>query len=74
MAVSRAVAPSKELIQWMQNKWTSKPNMAFLKGGDLSAELNEALELNAKFRFKSYSIFESIPEPFFETKKVVLLS
>ena len=74
MAVSRAVAPTKELIQWMQHNWISKPNMAFLKGGDLSAELNEALELNAKFRFKSFSIYEHIPEPFFETKKVVLLS
>ena len=74
MAVSRAVAPTKELVQWMQHNWISKPNMAFLKGGDLSAELNEALELNAKFRFKSFSIYEHIPEPFFETKKVVLLS
>ena len=63
MAVSRAVAPTKELIQWMQHNWISKPNMAFLKGGDLSAELNEALELNAKFRFKSFSIYEHIPEP-----------
>ena len=73
MAVSRAVAPTKELIQWMNQKWNNKPYMAFLKGGDLSEELNDALALNPKFKFKSQSIHKIIPEPFFETKKVVLL-
>jgi len=73
MAISRAVAPTKELIQWMNQKWKRKPYMAFLKGGDLSEELNEALALNSKFRFKSHSIYKTIPEPYFETKKVVLL-
>jgi 16S rRNA (guanine527-N7)-methyltransferase len=72
MAVSRAVAPTKDLMNWMKSKWNKKPYLAFLKGGDLSEELNEALEMNPKIRFKSHSIFKHIPEPFFETKKVVM--
>lgn len=72
MAVSRAVAPTKDLMHWMKNKWNNNPYLAFLKGGDLSEELNEALESNPKIKFKSHSIFKHIPEPFFETKKVVM--
>jgi 16S rRNA (guanine527-N7)-methyltransferase len=74
MAVSRAVAPAKDMIDWMQGKWRNKPYMAFLKGGDLSLEMNEALELNPRLKIKSKSIFDRIPEPFFETKKVLLLN
>jgi 16S rRNA (guanine527-N7)-methyltransferase len=74
MAVSRAVAPAKDMIDWMQGKWRNKPYLAFLKGGDLTLEMNEALELNPRLKIKSKSIFDRIPEPFFETKKVLLLN
>lgn len=73
MAVSRAVAPTKELLSWMRKSWKSKPYMALLKGGDLSEELNEALSQHPQIKVKVKSIFNTYPEPFFETKKVVLV-
>jgi 16S rRNA (guanine527-N7)-methyltransferase len=70
--VSRAVAPTNELLTWTQNKYSTAdkngiPNgLICLKGGDLKDELKavkqykEVHELNSMFN-----------EPFFETKKIV---
>lgn len=74
MAVSRAVAPTRELLTWMNRQWKSKPKMALLKGGDLSQELNEALDVFPKSKFSVHAIYDRFQEPFFETKKVVLVS
>ncbi len=72
LAVSRAVAPTKDMFGWMRKKWKGKPNMAMLKGGDLSEELNDALAENPGLKIKVHSIYQKFPEPFFETKKVIL--
>jgi 16S rRNA (guanine527-N7)-methyltransferase len=73
MAVSRAVAPTKDLLVWMHQHWKGPVNMALLKGGDLSEELNEALDARPKLKFQVKSIQSKFKEPFFETKKVVLV-
>jgi 16S rRNA (guanine527-N7)-methyltransferase len=73
MAVARAVAPTKELYDWMQQQWTGEPNFALLKGGDLSEELSEVSAVNKRLKIKSHSISSVFDEPFFETKKVVTL-
>lgn len=40
--VSRAVAPTMQLLQWTENLLADGGTCAFLKGGDLAAELDEA--------------------------------
>lgn len=73
-AVSRAVAPARELIGWVNGKIEhgregSLPNgMLLLKGGDLSAELAETGR-----EYLSFDISEWFDEEFFETKKVLFL-
>jgi 16S rRNA (guanine527-N7)-methyltransferase len=72
-AVSRAVAPLKDLWFWT-NKMIKKgkagddlPNgLICLKGGDLKQEFNES-KLNAR----PWSVHDIFPEPFFEGKSVV---
>lgn len=72
-AVSRAVAPLKDLWFWT-NKMITKgkagddlPNgLICLKGGDLKKEFNES-KLNAR----PWSVYDIFPEPFFEEKSVV---
>jgi 16S rRNA (guanine527-N7)-methyltransferase len=73
MAVARAVAPTKELYDWMQQQWTGEPNFALLKGGDLSEELSEVSAVNKRLKIKTHAISSVFDEPFFETKKVVTL-
>lgn len=74
IAMARAVAPMKELWGWMQNHWKNKPVFYLLKGGDLSEEMNDLLEINPRIQIKQFHISEVFDEPFFETKKVVQLT
>lgn len=71
--VSRAVAQMETFVRWTKGKVSKKQNhdlkngILYLKGGDLSEELN---------KFKSvttYNLQNYFDEPFFETKKVVHL-
>ena len=71
LALARAVAPAKELYGWMKNHWTGKPTFYWLKGGDLTEELNELLQENTKLKIQSHRIAEVFSEDFFETKKVI---
>ena len=71
MAVARAVAPSIELYHWMSKNWKNAPHFSLLKGGDLSSELNDLIQLNSKLEIKVESISSIYSEPFFDTKKVV---
>ncbi len=73
LAVARAVAPSIKLYEWMQNNWLTKPKFYLLKGGDLSEELNELLQVNPKLKIKSNNISKVFKEDFFETKKVITI-
>lgn len=72
--VSRAVAAMPTFVHWVQNS-VAKENknkvdngIWYLKGGDLTEEL-------APFKEKVliYDLYEHIPTPFFETKKLVYL-
>jgi 16S rRNA (guanine527-N7)-methyltransferase len=70
--VSRAVAPTGKLHQWVKNiikpghKHQLANGMLLLKGGDLSAEIEESGLFVQEFPLSNY-----YKEPFFETKKVV---
>ncbi len=70
--VSRAVAPTQELLQWTQNKYSTKdkngiPNgLICLKGGDLKEELKAVKQYKEVHELSS--LFQ---EEFFETKKIV---
>ncbi len=71
---SRAVKPLPVFYPWVRDKIRKEsqhpiPNgILYLKGGDLQNEL-EALPC----KHKEYKIADFIPEPFFETKKIVHL-
>lgn len=72
--VSRAVTRLIQFLPWTKNKISSKnrnaiPNgILYLKGGDLTEELEES-----KRKYKVYDITDYFEEPFFETKKVVYI-
>jgi hypothetical protein len=57
----------------MKDNWMDKPKFFLLKGGDLSEELNELLQLNPKLKIKSNNISKVFKEDFFETKKVITI-
>lgn len=71
-AVSRAVAPAKTLLNWIDGlmlideKKLVTGGIYFLKGGDLKEELREA-----KLPAKIYPIANMFDSEFFETKKIV---
>lgn len=70
--VSRAVTQMKDFIPWVNNKFSHQQNNAFkngilyLKGGDLTEELN-----GIKHPIKIFDLKNYFEEEFFETKKVV---
>lgn len=65
--VSRAVAPTKQLLEWTKHlKEKGETEYLFLKGGDLTEELKEI-----GFKAKTQEIYPYYKDPFFETKKIV---
>ncbi|MCB0510205.1 MAG: 16S rRNA (guanine(527)-N(7))-methyltransferase RsmG [Chitinophagales bacterium] len=65
--VSRAVAPTKQLLDWTKHlKEKGQTEYLFLKGGDLTEELMEI-----GFKAKTQDIYPYYKDPFFETKKIV---
>lgn len=73
--VARAVAPCIDLWNWSAGLWKTKPSFYLLKGGDLSSEINDILEVAPKTKIKLHAISEVFTEfDFFETKKVLILS
>lgn len=76
-AVSRAVAPLKELWKWSkpllqlskQGKENPAPGLICLKGGDLSAEIQES-----HTRPRVMEIFEIFPEAFFTEKYLLYVT
>jgi len=66
-AVSRAVAPLKDLWSWTKN--LSKSGLICLKGGDLSQEISES-----GTRPKMMEIHEIFPEPYFADKYILYVS
>jgi 16S rRNA (guanine527-N7)-methyltransferase len=73
-AVSRAVAPARELLAWVwpkieRGRKGSLPNgCIMLKGGDLAAELAET-----GLPYTESDISGMFADPFFETKKVIYI-
>ena len=71
--VSRAVTAMPEFTKWVKGKIsrpqnnTLKNGILYLKGGDLSEELQSYTTV------KQYNLSDYFDEPFFETKKVVHL-
>ncbi|WP_185856425.1 16S rRNA (guanine(527)-N(7))-methyltransferase RsmG [Blattabacterium cuenoti] len=72
--VSRAVAKTSKIHNWIKNKYRYKSNSKiqngslYLKGGELSKELKEfphAIQ---------YPLYDFFQEPFFITKKVIWIS
>jgi 16S rRNA (guanine527-N7)-methyltransferase len=70
--VSRAVTRLAEFHGWVKGKFNKphqhdlKNGILYLKGGDLTEELNEA-----KTKYAVYNITDFFEEEFFDTKKVV---
>jgi len=73
MAVARAVAPAEKLAFWMKGQFKKGTKMALLKGGDLTEEMEEMVNRFPKTKYRFYEIQKDFKEPFFETKKVVLV-
>ncbi len=74
LVVSRAVTKLEVFIPWVYNKirWEKSNNgILYLKGGDLQEEL--FMVDPKQFQTKIYDIYQVIPEPFFETKKLIHL-
>ncbi len=73
--ISRAVTALPDFVKWTRYKFHRKsfntiPNgILYLKGGDITEELNQV----KKMRKKLYHISAFFPDPFFETKKIVHL-
>jgi 16S rRNA (guanine527-N7)-methyltransferase len=64
--VSRAVAPTRQLLQWSKHLCIpKKTNYYFLKGGDLSEELQGIVNC------RIYAIRAFYEDEFFETKKII---
>lgn len=66
LVVSRAVARTAKLEAWSNGKFKGKPRFAFLKGGDLREEIEEA-----RLNYSISPISQYIDLPFFETKAIV---
>ena len=66
LVVSRAVARTAKLESWSKGKFKGKPRFAFLKGGDLREEIEEA-----RLQYSISPIHQYIDLPFFETKAIV---
>ena len=66
LVVSRAVARTAKLESWSKGKFKGKPRFAFLKGGDLREEIEEA-----RLQYSISLIHQYIHLPFFETKAIV---
>ena len=66
LVVSRAVARTAKLEAWSKGKIKVKPRFAFLKGGDLREEIDEA-----RLHYSISPIYQYIHLPFFETKAIV---
>ncbi|HCE85907.1 MAG TPA: 16S rRNA (guanine(527)-N(7))-methyltransferase RsmG, partial [Bacteroidetes bacterium] len=66
LIVSRAVARTAKLEAWSKGKFKGKPRFAFLKGGDLREEVEEA-----QLHYSISPIHQYINLPFFETKAIV---
>ena len=70
--VSRAVTTLPVFVNWVKDKIhreqfnTLQNGILYLKGGDLSEELN-----NLKFKVKEYALSEFLDLSFFETKKLI---
>lgn len=72
--VARAVAPAIELWNWSAALFKHKPLFYLLKGGDLTDEINQVLDIAPKTYVRIQSIHELFPEyEFFETKKILIL-
>ena len=66
LVVSRAVARTAKLEAWSNGKFKGKPRFAFLKGGDLRQEIEEA-----RRQYSISPIYQYFDLPFFETKAIV---
>jgi 16S rRNA (guanine527-N7)-methyltransferase len=70
---SRAVTSLPDFVKWTGYKFHKKSfnkiknGILYLKGGDISEELNEI----KRFKKKVYNLPDYFAEPFFETKKLV---
>lgn len=66
-AVTRAVAPMPQLLEWMRTQWASGPDrrLLALKGGDLTDELRGIRNCTV------HPLAHRVPREFFSTKAVV---
>lgn len=76
--ISRAVAPTLDLIFWSKGKIKAESintihnGFIFLKGGELKNELNEAHQ-RFQFRHEEISLKKFFDAEFFETKKIIYI-
>ena len=78
--VSRAVAPMEKLYRWTHKLLTEKEmnsisnGFLLLKGGDLSEEKKELLQLNKRLLIQEINLSSYFEEEFFETKKLIYIT
>lgn len=66
--ISRAVAKIDKLIGWTESNIKPKGSWIFLKGGELQEELKASGRKGEVYKLSDY-----FDEPFFETKKIILI-
>lgn len=77
--VSRAVAPMEQLYRWTHKLLTGTHHHAvpngflLLKGGDLSQEISDLLQLNKRLYIQEVALSDYFKEDFFDTKKLVYI-
>jgi 16S rRNA (guanine527-N7)-methyltransferase len=74
LVVSRAVTRMANFYPWVKNKVSfngENQGIAFMKGGDLAEELSELKKTAPTRKIHEYAISSCIPDPFFDTKKVI---
>jgi len=74
VVTGRAVTQLLDFYSWIHKNLKPDSDVICLKGGDLDDEIRTFKQANHRSEVKTFEIFNKIPEPFFETKKIVLVT
>lgn len=73
LVVSRAVTQLVDFYAWIHKNLKTDSEVACLKGGDLTQELINFKEVYPRKKITIESIYPGFDDPFFETKKLVIV-
>lgn len=70
----RAVTQLNDFFQWIKKNLKPDSEVLCLKGGDLNEEIKTFKQHNPGRKVKSFDLIEKLNYPFFETKKLLVIS